>query len=49
MYGMRNYSATKVLEIISQLRRYDAMSKGVGATANTTRGLLRELIYFILH
>ena len=49
IYGMHNYSATKVMEIISALRRTDAMSKGIGATANTTHGLLRELIYFILH
>lgn len=49
IYGMRNYSAVKVMEIISALRRTDAMSKGIGATANTTQGLLRELVYFILH
>ena len=49
IYGMRNYSATKVMGIISALRRYDAMSKGIGATANTTHGLLRELVFFILH
>ena len=49
IYGMRNYTATKVMEIVTALRRYDAMSKGIGATANTTHGLLRELVYFILH
>jgi len=49
IFGMRNYSAKKVMEIISALRRYDAMSKGIGATANTTHGLLHELIFFILH
>lgn len=47
--GMRNYSAVKVLDIISAFRRYDGMSKGVGATANVGRNLLRELVYFILH
>lgn len=47
--GMRNYRAFKVMEIISEIRRYDGMSKGVGATSNMTNGLLRELIYYILH
>lgn len=47
--GMRNYSAFKVMDIISELRRFDGMSKGVGATANVANGLLRELVYFILH
>ena len=47
--GMRNYSAFKVMDIISEIRRYDGMSKGVGATANMGTGLLRQLIYFILH
>ena len=47
--GIRNYSAVKVLDIISAFRRYDGMSKGVGATANVGRNLLRELVYFILH
>ena len=48
IYGMHNYSATKVLDIVGAIRRYDALSKGVGATANTTRGLLRELVCYIL-
>lgn len=47
--GMRNYSAFKVMDIISELRHYDGMSKGVGATSNMSKGLLRELVYFILH
>ncbi|MCR5139545.1 MAG: DNA polymerase III subunit delta [Bacteroidaceae bacterium] len=49
LQGMRNYSAVKVMNIISAFRRYDGMSKGVGATANVGRNLLRELVYFILH
>lgn len=48
MYGMNHYTASKVLEIIGAFRRYDALSKGVGATANTTHGLLRELVCYIL-
>lgn len=49
LQGMRNYSAVKVMDIISAFRRYDGMSKGVGATTNVGRNLLRELVYFILH
>ena len=49
MAAMRNYSAYKVLDIISEMRRYDGMSKGVGATNNMSKGLLSELVYFILH
>lgn len=49
MNGMRNYSAFKVMDIISEIRRYDGMSKGVGATNNMSKGMLSELIYFVLH
>lgn len=47
--GMKNYSAFAVLNIISELRYTDARSKGVEATGNTTEGLLRELVFKILH
>lgn len=47
--GMRNYTATQTMHIISTIRKYDAKSKGVDATANTGEGLLRELLYMILH
>lgn len=47
--GMRNYTATQTMQIISAIRRYDAKSKGVDATANTGEGLLKELLYLILH
>lgn len=46
--AMRYYTAWKVMYIISDIRRYDALSKGYGANA-TEKGLLRELIYRILH
>lgn len=46
--AMRNYTAWKVMYIISDIRKYDAMSKGYGANA-TDKGLLCELIYHILH
>lgn len=47
--GMRNYTATQTMHIISTIRKYDAKSKGVEATANTGEGLLKELLYLILH
>lgn len=47
--GIQNYSAFKVMDIISEIRRYDGMSKGVGATTNVGRGLIRQLVWFILH
>ena len=47
--GMRNYTATQTMNIINTIRRYDAKSKGVDATANSGEGLLKELLYLILH
>lgn len=49
MTGMKNYTARQVLEIIGYIREYDAKSKGVENTGNTTDGLLRELLFKILH
>ena len=46
--AMPHYTAWKVMYIISDIRKYDAMSKGYGANA-TDKCLLRELIYHILH
>jgi len=47
--GMKNYTAMKTMQIISAIRNCDARSKGVNASANSTDGLLRELLFFILH
>jgi len=47
--GMRNYTATQTMKIITTIRKYDGKSKGVDATANTGEGLLKELLYLILH
>ena len=47
--GMRNYTATQTMQIICTIRKYDAKSKGIDATANTGEGLLKELLYLILH
>lgn len=48
--AMRNYNAFKCIDVIALLRLYDARSKGIGATSNTTEGeLLREMVYKIMH
>lgn len=47
--GMKNYTAFDVMRIISEIRYADARSKGVDSTSNTTDGLLRELVFKILH
>lgn len=47
--GMRNYTATQTMNIINTIRKYDAKSKGVESTTNASEGLLRELLYLILH
>lgn len=48
--AMRNYNAFKCIDVIALLRQYDARSKGIGATSNTTEGeLLREMVYKIMH
>ena len=45
----RSYSGGKVMNIISEIRKTDAKSKGVGGNRNTDGDLLKELIFFILH
>lgn len=47
--GMRNYSAMKVFNLISDIRTTDAKSKGVENVSITDSDLLRELLYKILH
>ncbi len=49
MTGLKHYSATKVMEIISELRRFDASSKGVDNVSASQHELLRELVYRIMH
>ena len=47
--GMRNYTAMKVMMIISKMREIDAKSKGLD-NPNTPAGeLMKELVFFILH
>lgn len=47
--GMRNYSAMKAFNLIGNIRRADARSKGVDNSSITDGQLLRELLYRILH
>lgn len=47
--GMRNYTAVKVMHIISKIREADAKSKGLDNPNTPVGELLRELIFFILH
>ena len=47
--GMRNYSAMKVFNLISEIRTTDARSKGVENSSASDAELLKELLYKILH
>ena len=45
----KNYGGQKVLDIISEIRKTDAKSKGVGGCRTAPGDLLKELVFFILH
>ncbi|MEW6470023.1 MAG: DNA polymerase III subunit delta, partial [Bacteroidota bacterium] len=45
----RNYSAGKVIRVISDLREYDLRSKGFENVSTTEGELLKELVFRILH
>ncbi|MBQ0049366.1 MAG: DNA polymerase III subunit delta [Bacteroidales bacterium] len=47
--AMKNYKATKVMQILAEIRRTDAKGKGVGSCHASPGDLLCELVYFILH
>lgn len=47
--AMRLYTGRKVMEIIGQIRRTDARSKGVDSPATSDADLVKELMFFILH
>lgn len=49
MPAMRNYSARKVLAILSAIRDTDEKSKGYGGSKVASGDLLKELTFFILH
>ncbi len=45
----RNYSGVKVMQVLSEIRKTDGASKGVGGCKTPPGELLQELIFFILH
>lgn len=45
----KHYNPRKTAEVISLLREYDAMSKGVGGTTQTADELMKELTFRILN
>ena len=45
----RNYSGVKVMQILGEIRKTDAQSKGVGGCRIPHEELLQDLIFFILH
>lgn len=47
--GVRKYNARKVMDIISDLRTFDARSKGVDNISASHGELLKELVYRIMH
>ncbi len=47
--GARNYSARKVVAVISILRDYDMKSKGFGNISADTGDLLKEMLFKIMH
>lgn len=47
--AMRHYTAMKIFQVIGEIRKIDAASKGVGGQKTSDGDLLKELVYFILH
>lgn len=45
----RNYSGVKVMQILGEIRKTDAKSKGVEGCRTPHEELLQELIFYILH
>ena len=41
--------AEKVMQIVAEIRRTDARSKGVGSTTISSGELMKELLSFILY
>ena len=46
---MQNYSKSKLAQILSQLRHYDLMSKGVFSQNTSHEEILKEMIFKIMH
>ncbi|MCQ2223313.1 MAG: DNA polymerase III subunit delta [Bacteroidaceae bacterium] len=49
MPARKNYTATKVMQILAEIRQTDGKGKGVGGCRTAPGDLLQELVFFILH
>lgn len=49
MSAMRRYNGVKTMQIVSDIREADALSKGVNNGSLTSGDILRELVFKILH
>ena len=49
IFGMRNYSGVKAMQIIEKIREVDAKSKGLDNPNTSADELMKELLFFILH
>ncbi len=49
MPALMNYTGMKVMNILAEIRRTDARSKGSEGSHTSSGDLMKELIYFILH
>ncbi|MDR3220256.1 MAG: DNA polymerase III subunit delta [Dysgonamonadaceae bacterium] len=49
MQALRNYAPLKTMQIVSLVRECDAKSKGVGNASISDAGLLKELLFKIMH
>lgn len=47
--AIANYSGVKVMNILTEIRRTDARSKGAEGSHTSSGDLMKELIFFILH
>lgn len=47
--AMRVYNGRKVMQIVHEIRRADARTKGVGNPGTSAGDVMRELLFFILH
>lgn len=47
--AMRVYNGRKVMQIVHEIRRADARTKGVGNPSTSAGDVMRELLFFILH
>ncbi|MEG1562910.1 MAG: DNA polymerase III subunit delta [Bacteroides sp.] len=49
LIAMKKYSGVKTMQIVGEIRRADAKSKGVNNPSTSDGDILRELVFIILH